>query len=277
MASRYSDFASYLEGKDQATFDIAEDYVVPERDLWSYLEERLAEVDVNQIEDYASNFLVSYGADDWSDAYHHDYEYEIKQICAAISGKLRSHFADWVRQIVIPPRPASPVRCIDSKSLFLNFNYTSTLQMLYGVPDNRILHIHGSALDPTAEIILGHGWDRQDSDLRSRFTKENTDVRVAGGFQLIDELLASTFKPTKEILRLNKGFFEGLRSVTRIYVLGHSLAQVDEPYFRAVLSNVNPNALWTVSFRSDEAQTWSAANNIGIPASNIRVEKLINL
>lgn len=60
IASRYSDFASYLEGRDRAIFDIAEKYVVPEKDLWSYLEERLAEVDIDQIEEYAWNFLVSY-------------------------------------------------------------------------------------------------------------------------------------------------------------------------------------------------------------------------
>lgn len=277
IASRYSDFASYLNVTDRATFDIVEEYMVPERDLWSCLEERLAEVDVDQIEEYASNFLVSYGADDWSDAYHHNYEYEIEQICAAISSKLRSHFADWVRQIVIPRCTISPVRCVDKRSLFLNFNYTSTLQRLYSVPDGSILHIHGSAQDPTTEIILGHGWDRQVSDLRSRFTDEETDVRVAGGFQLIDELLASTFKPTKEILRRNKSFFDSLRSVTRIYVLGHSLAKVDAPYFNEVLSNVNPNAQWIVSFYCDGGEAWSAANEIGIPASNLRVEELINL
>lgn len=277
IASRYSDFASYLKGKDRAVFDIAEEYVVPERDLWSYLEERLAEVDVDQIEEYASNFLVSYGADDWSDAFHHDYEYEIEQICAAISSTLRSHFADWVRQIVIPSHAVSSVRCMDSTSLFLNFNYTSTLQRLYGVPDSRVLHIHGSAQDPTTEIILGHGWDRQVSDLRSRFTDEDTDVRVTGGFQLIDDLLACTFKPTKEILKRNKSFFENLSCVTQIYVLGHSLAQVDAPYFNEVLSNVNPNAQWVVSFYSDGAGAWAAANDIGIPASNLRVEELINL
>lgn len=277
IASRYSDFASYLEDKDRATFDIAQEYMMPERDLWNCLEERLAAVEVNQIEEYASNFLVPYGADDWSDAYHHNYEYEIEQICGAISSKLRGHFADWVRQIVIPPRTVSPVRCIKPESLFLNFNYTSTLQRLYGVPDNRILHIHGSAQDPTTEIILGHGWARQESDLRSRFTEEDTDVRVAGGFKLIDELLASTFKPTKEILKLNKSFFEGLRSVTRIHVLGHSLAQVDKPYFSAVLSNANPKALWTISFHSDRAETWSAAKNTCIPASNVRTVQLINL
>lgn len=277
IASKYSDFAAYLERKDQSTFDIAENYMVPERDLWSYLEERLAEIDVDQIEEYASNFLVSYGADDWSDAYHHNYEYEIEQICSAISTKLRGHFADWVRQIVIPTSTVNSVRCIDSKAFFLNFNYTSTLQTLYGVPDSRILHIHGSALDPTDEIILGHGWDRQASDLRSRFTNEDTDVRVSGGFQLIDELLASTFKPTQEILMRKKGFFDGLSSVKEIYVLGHSLAQVDAPYFRAVLNNVNPNAQWIVSFRSDVAKTWSAVNDIGIPDAKTRVEKLISL
>lgn len=277
IASRYSDFASFLERRDRATFDIAKEYMVPEQDLWSCLEERLAEVDVDQIEEYASNFLVSYGADDWSDAYHHDYEYEIEQICAAISRKLRSHFADWVRQIVIPPRAVSPVQCIDPKSLFLNFNYTSTLQILYGVYDSRILHIHGSARDQTTEIILGHGWDRQASDLLSRFAGEDTDVRVAGGFQLIDELLASTFKPTQEILTRNKGFFEGLSSVAQVHVLGHSLAQVDEPYFRAVLDNVNINAQWTVSFHSDGAETWAAAKSMGIPSANMRVEQLKNL
>jgi len=277
IASRYSDFASFLEGTDRANFAVATKYIVPEKDLWSCLEERLAEVDVDQIQEYASNFLVSYGADDWSDAYHHDYEYEIEQICTAISSKLRSHFADWVRQIEIPTRTISPIRCIDPQSLFLNFNYTSTLQNLYGVTDRRILLIHGSAQDPTTEIILGHGWDRQASDLLYRLADEETDARVAGGFQLIDELLADTFKPTPEILNRNEGFFERLSSVSEIYVLGHSLAQVDEPYFRAVINNVNPNAQWIVSFRCDGAKKRAAANNIGIPVSRIRVEQLINL
>ncbi|WP_394196820.1 bacteriophage abortive infection AbiH family protein [Litoreibacter albidus] len=277
IASKYSEFATYLKDEDRTVFDIAEEYVVPEKDLWSCLEERLAEVDVDQIEECANNFLVSYGADDWSDSYHHDYEYEIEQICAAISEKLRSHFSDWVRKIVIPSYAGNPVRCIEPASLFLNFNYTSTLQRLYDVPDSRILHIHGSVQDPTAEIILGHGWYRQTSDLRSRFTDEDTDVRVAGGFTLIDDLLANTFKPTKEIITRNKMFFHSLHSVSQIYVLGHSLADVDAPYFNEVLSNVSSNAQWIVSFYSDGAEILSAARNMGIPASNIQVELITNL
>ncbi|MGH0263956.1 bacteriophage abortive infection AbiH family protein [Sinorhizobium meliloti] len=277
LASKYSDFASYLERVDRHTFSIAEDYVVPEKDLWSFLEERLAEIDVDQIEEHAENYLVSYGSDDWRDSGHHDYEYEIEQICVAISEKIRKHFADWVRQLEIPLRAAIPVQCIDPSGFFLNFNYTATLQRIYGVPDGRVLHIHGSALDSTAEIILGHGWDRQASDQRSRFIDENTDVRVAGGFQQIDDLLAETFKPTKEILARNKAFFEGLSTVTKVFVLGHSLAQVDEPYFTAVLDHVNPNAHWTISYYSNEVATRSAAEDIGIPTSRLRLQPLSDL
>lgn len=277
IESRYSDFADYLARVDPNTFRIAEDYVVPDRDLWSVLEERLAEVDVDQIEEYAENFLASYGADDWSDSGHHDYEYEIEQICDAISRELRKHFADWVRQLEIPTHAVMPVRCIDRTAAFLNFNYTPTLERVYGIPHNRIFHVHGSASDPTSEIVLGHAWDRQPVDLRSRLIHEDTDVRVAGGFRLIDDLLAATYKPTAEILSRNKWFFEKLDTINEVFVLGHSLAQVDEPYFRAVLERVDPQTQWTVSYYGDDVAAWFAADSIGIPTSKLRLSLLANL
>lgn len=277
IESRYSDFATYLGRVDRHTYRIAKEYVVPDKDLWSILEERLAEVDVDQIEDYAENFLASYGADDWSESGHHDYEYEIGQICDAISTTLRKHFADWVRQLAIPKHAAAPVRCIDPNDIFLNFNYTPTLQRIYGVPNDHVLHIHGSAMDATSEIVLGHAWNRQASELRSRFTDEDTDVRVDGGFQLIDDLLAATYKPTKEILDRNKAFFEDLSRVTEVFVLGHSLAHVDEPYFSAVLDRVDPKAHWTVSYYSDEVAAWFAADSIGIPTARLQLRRIGDL
>lgn len=100
-------------------------------------------------------------------------------------------------------------------------------------------------------------------ELRSRFTDEDTDVRVAGGFQLTDDLLTETYKPTREILERNKAFFDGLSSVTEVFVLGHSLAHVDEPYFSAVLDRVDPKANWSVSYYNDEIAAWSAAESMG--------------
>jgi hypothetical protein len=277
LESRYSDFASYLVRVDPPTFRIAEEYVVPDKDLWSILEERLAEVDVDQIEDYAENFMASYGAEDWSDSGHHDYEYEIGQICDAISTTLRRHFADWVRQLEIPAHVARPVRCIDPNATFLNFNYTPTLQRLYDVANDHVLHIHGSAMDATSEIVLGHAWNRQASELRSRFTDEDTDVRVAGGFQLIDDLLAATYKPTEELLVRNKVFFDDLSGVTEVFVLGHSLAHVDEPYFCAVLDRVDAKANWSVSYYNDEDASRLAAESIGIPSASVQLKQIGDL
>jgi len=47
---------------------------------------------------------------------------------------------------------------IDPTAFFLTFNYTPSLQELYGVPDRRILHIHGEANLPDSDLILGHAW-----------------------------------------------------------------------------------------------------------------------
>lgn len=251
--------------------------MVPDRDLWNCLEDRLAKIDVDQIEQYAQNFLVSYAAEDWSEAYHHNYEYEIERICSAISTRLRCHFAEWVRQINVPTQTGTRVRCIDPKGSFLNFNYTNSLQKIYEISDRRILHIHGSASDPDDEIVLGHGWEPQESDLLYRSVDEGTDSRVAGGFHLIDEFLAKTYKPTQKILERNKEFFENLGSVSEVFVLGHSLSAVDWPYFKEVQRNLDPDAMWTVSYHSDKEKMVSAANDAGIVASTMRAVRLADL
>ena len=43
-----------------------------------------------------------------------------------------------------------------SNALYLNFNYTNTLESIYGVSNGDILFIHGSVSN-NEELILGHG------------------------------------------------------------------------------------------------------------------------
>ena len=51
------------------------------------------------------------------------------------------------------------LKSIDVNGAFLTFNYTSTLEDLYAVPDIRVLHIHGEAKLSDSELILGHAWN----------------------------------------------------------------------------------------------------------------------
>ena len=119
------------------------------------VQERLASFDSDTLIDDASNFLVGYGADDWSDAYHHDYQFEIESVVRAISKTMRARFGEWIRQLPLPDANniGNHLLPIDTSAAFLNFNYTPSLQQLYTVPDNNILHIHGAASDPDGSLI----------------------------------------------------------------------------------------------------------------------------
>ena len=44
---------------------------------------------------------------------------------------------------------------LDKEALFINFNYTNTLQRLYGIPESSILHIHGALKNLDVRDILG--------------------------------------------------------------------------------------------------------------------------
>jgi hypothetical protein len=121
---------------------------------------------------------VSYGAEDWSDAYHHDYQYEIEQAVEAISTTLRLRFAEWIRQLPIPAAADIVERRVpvDPSAVFLNFNYTPSLQRLYGIPDANVFHIHGAAANPTETLILGHGWEPEPNPDPYRFERDPEDA-----------------------------------------------------------------------------------------------------
>jgi hypothetical protein len=72
-------------------------YFDVDADFWAEFEEQLASFDSDTLIEDACDFLVTYAAEDWSDAYHHDYQFEISQAVEAISATLRSRFAEGIR------------------------------------------------------------------------------------------------------------------------------------------------------------------------------------
>lgn len=69
----------------------------------------------------------------------------------------------------------------------------------------------------------------------------------------VEEFFTLSEKPVQKILIENQEFIDDLYDVKDIYVLGHSLGNVDLPYFRAVNSaNDYPEELqWHVSYYSE--------------------------
>lgn len=277
IPSRYTDFGQYVGQVAPDLLDLVNNYLCVDEDFWNCFEERLASFDSDSVIDHAEQFLVSYGAEEWSDAYHHDFEYEIEQIVDGLSAQLHARFAEWVRSLQIPQSGIVPlVRCVDPSAQFLSFNYTSTLQVLYGVPDAQILHIHGRAASLDDEIVLGHGWERSTADgLRSQ-VNEDTDTRVAGGYGLIDDYFERTFKPTKKLIERHCPWFDSLSNLSEVIVLGHSLADVDAPYFREIIYRI-PSAQWTVSCYLEPSLEQASLAKLGVPAGRAAFAPLATL
>jgi hypothetical protein len=270
IPSSYREFGAYLKAHDRDTYQVVERYFgVDDDEFWSEFEDRLTAFDIDTLIDDASDFLVGYFAEDWKDAYHHDYQFEISRAVEAISKTLRSRFAEWIRQLPIPPPSAiAGLRLpVDSSATFLNFNYTPSLQKLYGVPNANILHIHGAAGDPDAQLILGHGWKPEIDPDPYRFADdpEEADVRLVEGQRIIDDYFKDTFKPTARIIADNGTFFAGLSQVDSIFVMGHSVSEVDHPYFFEVIRNIDADRVpWKISYFGDLAGLRGRVEKLGV-------------
>ena len=121
------------------------------------------------------------------------------------------------------------------KSFYLNFNYTPILETVYGVPHNVIKYIHGFYKDN--RLLFGH------SDQGS--VKETRDD--------LQTFYKNSFKNVQGNIAKNSEYFEMLKSnhIEKIWVLGHSLNDVDYPYFEMV-KNFFPSAYWIIAYYKNE-------------------------
>lgn len=254
IPSRYSDFKNYVRDVDSCLHDRIEEHL-PIDEQWNELEAAFADLDVDHITDEAGQFLMPYSAEDWSDSGHHDYQYELDNIVSDLSQGLKSLFCEWIRGLNIKPvrQPFCKPLPIDTQAIFLTFNYTQTLQITYQVEDKNILHIHGKSEDDDSDIVLGHSWNPEDiPDFNDIPDPEDRDIRIREGYELINNYFRDTFKPSSTIIQSNRFFFNNLKNVRQVFVLGHSLANVDMEYFEVLVRDLQDSADWVITFYGDD-------------------------
>jgi Bacteriophage abortive infection AbiH len=278
IRSDYKDFGEFLRQVDSETYDVVDTYFTVDDSFWWEFEARLADFDAEALLEDASIFMLPYGADEWSDSAHHDFQYETERAISAISVTMRSHFSNWVRQLEIPRKAdlSGTLLNLDPSASFLTFNYTPTLQNIYGVRPSQVLHIHGSAFDPTDKLVLGHGWQpRPEDTFNARANPERDDTRLLEGYQIADNYFAATFKPTSEIIAEHRAFFESLSKVREVRIMGHSLASVDAPYIREVLNSIDQLLVrWQVSYHSDVEASKNVFQPYGVDESLVSYARL---
>jgi hypothetical protein len=275
IPSKFADFKEFVREHDSDLLKAIESYLLAIREDWKDLESALATIEVEGIVNDFEHFMTSYGADDWSDSGHHDFQYEVSRVVECLSVQLRRRLGQWICQVPIPTPEAAPVRLrtIDRTALFLTFNYTPTLQKLYSVPDTHILHIHGRANLSDDNLILGHAWNPGERpSLNDRSDIEELDTRLVEAHDILDRYFSDTFKPSARLIYEHRSFFERLTNLDEVCVLGHSLSAVDRPYFKALIAVAGTaSARWRVACceESDFHTMPQALLDLGIKVNRI--------
>jgi adenylate cyclase len=82
-------------------------------------------------------------------------------------------------------------------------------------------------------------------------------------------------KQTDEIIKQNRKFFESLRDVMDIETIGHSLNEIDLPYFKEI-SKYAKGAVWVVYYHKSEEKSKMAEQLLkcGVPPERIKLTPL---
>ncbi|MCK9986148.1 MAG: hypothetical protein AzoDbin1_02620 [Azoarcus sp.] len=217
IPSSLAQFKQYVQATDRDVYREVEEYL-PTEDDWSDLELALADMDVGALIDNLGHLMGSYGAEDWSDSGHHDFQYEVQNVVKRLSAGLRLRFAEWIRKLPIPSPSTARKRIatLDTGAVFFSFNYTSTLGTLYGVRPERILFIHGCADLADDELVLGHAWHPQTrTSLNDRPDIEEIDTRLMEANDIIDGYFSAHSSAPPNSSR-NTRAFSTLLSVTAV-------------------------------------------------------------
>lgn len=152
-------------------------------------------------------------------------------------------FEEWVNAIdITDAERISSLAHFDSNGFFLSFNYTDTLESIYGIPRNQINYIHGRR-NSGDEIIVGHC---SEVDANAQLPKDPM-IYDYQAYDTIAELVNEERKKVSDIIRNNQDYWPKLKLVDKVVVYGHSLADVDMPYLLEIVKNVRQDAEWYFS------------------------------
>lgn len=272
--SSYVDFRKWLEENDCDLYNqFDEIYGYCDSDWWKDFENQLASLDAIQYSggvafENQPDLMSEHCDRTWNDA-----EIAVELQLDELFCSLRQDFHDWVIQLNTP-KSERKIQLENKDSIFINFNYTLTLENLYNIAPENILHIHG-CVDYNEDFVLGHGKSFEElqqlnsielpkhpEDMPSdELTQFYEDTAIGQEFHEQLALgaaisgVAAQRKPVDKLLRRLSDFTDRMSEIENIHIYGLSLSEVDLPYIQ-YLASKNQTALWEFSdYKKENEQT----------------------
>lgn len=206
----------------------------PDGGKWSDLEASLGRLDYDEAfdmlpEEYDKDGDRNY----WRESYNNE---DVATDLYTVVSYVKDFFAEWVDTIDVENAKEKPgfLSLIDSEDMFLTFNYTETLEDVYGINKQSVCHIHGKQGE---NIFFGHG-----------NTKDYTDEymrKYIGSEYSLSELDRFLRKDTNQALEEHKDFFAGIDdAIKEVYSMGFSFADVDLIYIKEICRKLSADVVW---------------------------------
>lgn len=200
---------------------------------------------------------------------------------------IKEKFCEWISTTIntsqnfdiVKSRISRNKRRFRNDDYFVNFNYTQTLEEVYDIPVNRVIHIHGECEVDTysGNLIVGHGNYGAIQDLKQKIDEIENGVDWLG-FQSERNRLRE-YECEKSILEdlrknvpyLSSNLISTLNSmklcIDEIRVWGFSCGSVDEKYILD-LHSCYPEAKWKFSYwdQSEKKKRKNLAKKLGLNA-----------
>lgn len=136
--------------------------------------------------------------------------------------------------------------------IFINFNYTTTLEDIYDIPEENIIHIHG-VVNSEDNLVLGHSnLDKADYFNEKYHEYHNQfDEQSAPIYNALAEYCFNTYKDVNNYI--HQLYSIDFNSIERVMIIGHSLGTVDLPYFIEIKERMKEDTEWYIYYY-DESQ-----------------------
>lgn len=243
LPTSYKDYHQFLKKQGEKWFmgllEYFFGYDVSSRKniLWSQLEKALGMYSLKGIYDFLQEghtFDIDHAMRSVGEI-----EAEVQYHFVGICEKFTETFTQWCEGIDLSNATPKSMFGFSGTDKFLTFNYTDTVEQAYGIDEKQVLHIHGRA-SKGEELIVGHNNPAtMPKGIKDDFIDHTANYRA------IVDSINSLEKKTKRIIADNRLFFDGLGNVDEVMVYGHSVEEVDMPYFEEVEKSIAPGAHWT--------------------------------
>ena len=250
LPSRYSDFKAWLQVNNLELYETLNRYIDISGDWWNEFERNLASFHVPK--------LIHDAPKDYPQQDHRFppmFTHPANGFFRKIKKHLSESFTEWAKTLSCVSM--KPVLDLPDANLHISFNYTDTLEKVYGIPENQILYIHGKA-NRGDKLIFGHSKSQfeLEEEIKKKYNLyESESFYVPGTFgdaeyQLTTEVSYLDKFPYAQIMKYEKVLSPAVFAAKTIWVYGLAFSEVDFQYIEWIASR-KPSLLWKVSWHTD--------------------------